>query len=380
MEILKIEDLTPHPRNAEFFDDMTGEKWNEFLESVKSRGVIEPIVITPDKVIVSGHQRVRACKELGIDEITCDVHLYNNEDEILQDLLETNIRQRGDVGGSAKKVGKRIKELERIYGIRNGSANEKGNNRIGEPNNSVDQKSQHDLATQMGISVDTLQNYKLLADMIPELSDLVDTGIVTKTTALAIMKELSEEEQIELIDSLDTTRKITGREIQEYIDKNKELETANQEKENRINKLNGKINDLDSKVEDLERELEDRPEKITRVIPEDYEKTKSDLSAAQIDYKFLEKQYNAKVKELNELKDQIRAENEKLPEEKFKEKLKNETIFFCGEVAEFVKKMGGYIWITEYLNQLPEYEKKSYLSAISAVDGWAQSLMQNINE
>lgn len=377
MEILKIKDLTPHPRNAEFFDDMTGEKWNEFLESVKSRGVIEPIVITPDKVIVSGHQRVRACKELGIDEITCDVHLYNNEDEILQDLLETNIRQRGDVGGSAKKVGKRIKELERIYGIQHGG--DHGNQYTeAKPNNSDLPKSQSDLATQMRISVDTLQNYKLLAEMIPELSDLVDTGIVTKTTALAIMKELSEEEQIELIDSLDTTRKITGREIQEYIDKNKELETANQEKENRINKLNGKINDLDSKVEDLERELEDRPEKITRVIPEDYEKTKSDLSAAQVDYKFLEKQYNAKVKELNELKDQIRAENEKLPEEKFKEKLKNETIFFCGEVAEFVKKMGGYIWITEYLNQLPEYEKKSYLSAISAVDGWAQVIHDNI--
>ncbi|MCB7329025.1 hypothetical protein, partial [Mediterraneibacter faecis] len=43
------------------------------------------------------------------------------------------------------------------------------------------------LAAQMGISVDTLQNYKLLAEMIPELSDLVDTGIVTKTTALAII-------------------------------------------------------------------------------------------------------------------------------------------------------------------------------------------------
>lgn len=45
--------------------------------------------------------------------------------------------------------------------------------------------------------------------MIPELSDLVDTGIVTKTTALAIMKELSEEEQIELISSLDTTKIIS---------------------------------------------------------------------------------------------------------------------------------------------------------------------------
>ena len=86
-------------------------------------------------------------------------------------------------------------------------------------NNSETLKTQEQLATQMGISVDTLRNYKMLADMIPELSDLVDTGIVTKTTALAIMKELSEEEQLELIDSLDTTKKITGRQIQEYISK-----------------------------------------------------------------------------------------------------------------------------------------------------------------
>lgn len=107
-------------------------------------------------------------------------------DEILQDLLETNIRQRGDVGGSAKKVGKRIKELERIYGVRNGG--NRGNQYVvAEPNNSVSpQFTQKQLAEQMGTSVDTLQNYKLLADMIPELEDLFDTGIVTKTTALAI--------------------------------------------------------------------------------------------------------------------------------------------------------------------------------------------------
>lgn len=43
------------------------------------------------------------------------------EDEILADLLETNIRQRGDVGGPAKKVGLRIKELERLYGIKEGN-------------------------------------------------------------------------------------------------------------------------------------------------------------------------------------------------------------------------------------------------------------------
>lgn len=93
--------------------------------------------------------------------------------------------------------------MERIYGIVH------GNNQYGNENNSCP-KTQTQLAADMGMDVRTLQNYKLLAEMIPELSDLVDTGIVTKTTALAIMKELSEEEQLELISSLDTTKKITS--------------------------------------------------------------------------------------------------------------------------------------------------------------------------
>ena len=191
MQQININELKPHPRNNEFFDDMSGEKWTEFLESIRTSGVIEPIVVTTDMTIVSGHQRVRACKQLEINSVLCEIKTYKDEDSVIKDLLETNIRQRGDVGGSAKKVGLRIKELERLYGVRDGSANEKGNNRIGEPNNSVDQISQSDIASQMGISVDTLQNYKLLAEMIPELEELIDTGIVTKTTALAIMKNLS---------------------------------------------------------------------------------------------------------------------------------------------------------------------------------------------
>ena len=95
MQQMKIEELIPHPRNSEFFDDMSGDKWKEFLESIKTSGVIEPIVITQDKVIVSGHQRVRACKELGIAEVFAEVKVYDDEDAILKDLLETNIRQRG---------------------------------------------------------------------------------------------------------------------------------------------------------------------------------------------------------------------------------------------------------------------------------------------
>lgn len=105
--------------------------------------------------------------------------VMNSDDEVLLDLLESNIRRRGEVGGSAKKVGKRIKELERLYGI------EYGNNQHNRTTNNFNSsKTQEQLAKDMGMSVDTLQNYKMLADMIPELDELVDTGIVMPITAM----------------------------------------------------------------------------------------------------------------------------------------------------------------------------------------------------
>ena len=85
---------------------------------------------------------------------------FQNEYPILKDLIETNIRQRGDVGGSAKKVGLRIKELERLYGIKVGNPNYEKNSQL---------KTQNDLASEMGMDVRTLQNYKLLAEVIPEV-------------------------------------------------------------------------------------------------------------------------------------------------------------------------------------------------------------------
>ena len=60
--VLKI-----YPRNNEFFDDITGDSWKAFLESIESSGIIEPIVVTQNMVIVSGHQRVRAAKELELE-------------------------------------------------------------------------------------------------------------------------------------------------------------------------------------------------------------------------------------------------------------------------------------------------------------------------
>ena len=157
--------------------------------------------------------------------------------------------------------------------------------------------------------------------MIPELEELVDTGITTPTTALAIMRNLSEEEQLEMISSLDTTKKITQKQVQHYID---EI-----------------------------RELKSNPPK-----PSDYDSTK---------------------KELQELRKQIENMKDTTPTEQYNKKLKDSTIFFCSKVADFIEKTGGYVWLVDHLNELPDYERKSYISAVSAIYAWADNLLNNIN-
>lgn len=38
MQALKVQDLKPHPKNEYFFDDMTGQKYEEFRESIRTSG------------------------------------------------------------------------------------------------------------------------------------------------------------------------------------------------------------------------------------------------------------------------------------------------------------------------------------------------------
>ena len=130
MQMLEIKDLKPHPKNEELFDDIEGQRWSEFKESILRRGVVEPIVVTQDLVIVSGHQRVKACKELEIKTIPCRITHYPEfdektdtpkEDMILEDLISTNIMQRGVGNINPLKMAKCIRELERIKGIKHGN-------------------------------------------------------------------------------------------------------------------------------------------------------------------------------------------------------------------------------------------------------------------
>lgn len=87
-----------------------------------------------------------------------------------------------------------IQELERIKGVRQGSNNEKGII-IGDTNNFND-VTQKDIAEDLNISQQQLQNYKQLTNLIPELQDLIESNQMKATVGYKIWAKMPQEEQV----------------------------------------------------------------------------------------------------------------------------------------------------------------------------------------
>lgn len=231
MQSLKVKDLIPHPKNEYFFDDMTGQKYEEFRESIRTSGVIEPLIVTQDMVIVSGHQRRRGCIDEGIETVMCDVRYYSDkdgrskEDWILKDLIETNVRQRGEIGGSELKAIHRVDELRRIYGVQNGG--DRGNQYTG-GKVAVGTMSQlanspqttEEVCTAAGIDYESYRKFKSLADLNPDWQELLEAGNVSASVASRIIAKLPSDKQTELLESLpdDAKQRLTASEAKRYID------------------------------------------------------------------------------------------------------------------------------------------------------------------
>ena len=378
MQLMKIEELIPHPRNSEFFDDMSGDKWKEFLESIKTSGVIEPIVITQDKVIVSGHQRVRACKELGITEIMTEVKVYDDEDAILKDLLETNIRQRGTIGGSEVKLGRRIKEMERIYGIRNGRPSKTSNN-VG-----VKNITQEDLLNQLGLNKETYRQAKSLSTLPPEIQELVEQGKISASTGSRLIARLPLEEQIELAQSLPTivTEKLTQKQVQEYADKLREQEAQIKSYKSKVEEaesLRQRIRALQESIAAMEQREPEVKTVVQTVVPDDYESLKSSNKILRSDNARMARECNDRCKELFELKDRLRAVEEDSTRASIEKELERDCNLFCARCDDFIKKVGGYAYLSDKLDSLPDKERRSYIKCVQMINAWAENIILNSN-
>ena len=92
---LKLEQLVPFQNHP--FKLYEGERFNEMVESIKNFGVIVPIVVRKKGLryeILSGHNRVNAAKESGLNEIPSIIKEGLTEEEATLIVTETNLMQR----------------------------------------------------------------------------------------------------------------------------------------------------------------------------------------------------------------------------------------------------------------------------------------------
>ena len=56
--------LKPHPLNSKIYSNGNTE---DLETSIQENGLLDPIVITKDNTIISGHRRWNACKNIGLE-------------------------------------------------------------------------------------------------------------------------------------------------------------------------------------------------------------------------------------------------------------------------------------------------------------------------
>jgi ParB-like chromosome segregation protein Spo0J len=83
-----VDKLKPHPQNEKIYGN---EDVSELVALIKEAGeIIEPFVINKDFVMISGHRRWLAAKELGYKTVRCEVKNYSSPEEELRDLIFYN--------------------------------------------------------------------------------------------------------------------------------------------------------------------------------------------------------------------------------------------------------------------------------------------------
>jgi|GEM_PF-2759756 len=109
---IPISEIAPHPLQEEIYGETIIE--DEFIASIKDKGIIVPIIITPlnsenhksfqkeqsdptfsDKkyICISGHRRIKGAISAGLEVVPAIIRKYENDDEILAALLISNFNR-----------------------------------------------------------------------------------------------------------------------------------------------------------------------------------------------------------------------------------------------------------------------------------------------
>ena len=201
MKVANIRPFEGHPFAVRDNKDM----W-DLVDSIKKFGVLEPVMVIPHKdggyEMVSGHRRMRACQLAGIENIPVIVRNLDRDEAIIS-MVDSNLKREEispmekarayqmKTDAMKRKMGRRTKEeiaQDEALGIKRMNADE-------------------ELAQQVGESPATIQRYKTLNKLVPELQDLVDKGKLPVNTG-ADIAQMKPKEQKVLADAIQKEDKV----------------------------------------------------------------------------------------------------------------------------------------------------------------------------
>lgn len=116
-----ISSLSRHSSNESIYGDAT-DVGDDFIESVDNHGILVPLVISKEDVIVSGHRRFSAAQELGFEWVPVVVRQFDDEFAIREAIVEYN-RQRD------KTYSQRMREADELEAVERERAKRRQGNR-----------------------------------------------------------------------------------------------------------------------------------------------------------------------------------------------------------------------------------------------------------
>jgi ParB family chromosome partitioning protein len=100
----KLSQIRVNPVHDQIY---TTNEIGDLVESMEKNGLLEPILVTPEKVIISGHRRYLAAKFLGWEEIEIIIRDISEEDMEYTIVSSNQHRQ--------KKSVEVLNEIQRLY-------------------------------------------------------------------------------------------------------------------------------------------------------------------------------------------------------------------------------------------------------------------------
>ena len=174
IEVGKIRAFKNHP-----FKVVDDDKMHELVESIMMNGVLVPVTVRPiedgDYEMISGHRRLFAVKEIGLEKIPAIVKEYDDDEAVLA-MVDSNL-QREEILPSEKAHAYKM----RYDAMKRSVGRPKKYSQFG----SISQTDEV-LAQMIGESRNQLHRYLRLAEVIPCILDLVDKKALAIVTAVEI--------------------------------------------------------------------------------------------------------------------------------------------------------------------------------------------------